>query len=305
MILDYVRRLLIVFLLALCVSIMFFTGKIAKAEMNEIAEETVSWTFPVEGVITDSYGTRSGTHKGMDIGGDIGSPVYSVAKGKVTKSYLSKSYGHVVFIRHENGYETVYAHLENRLVEENQKVVQGEQLGSLGNTGRSTGAHLHFEVHRGEWTIDKVNAIDPYMVFGQGEVGQLVFAHEKDPFQAVGVSGTPEMTQDVSSGELDQSNERKVNHIVHKGETLWGISQQYNISVEDIKSANGLNDTNLVVNQSLAIPQSAAGSKYVVKQGDTLYSISVEQGIDVNELVAWNGLDLKTPIYPQQVLKLQ
>jgi LysM repeat protein len=303
MILDYVRRLLIVFLLALCVSIMFFTGKIAKAETNKITEETVSWTFPVEGMITDSYGTRSGTHKGMDIGGDIGSPVYSVATGKVIRSYLSPSYGHVVFIRHDNGYETVYAHLENRLVEENQEVGQGQQLGNLGNTGRSTGAHLHFEVHRGEWTIDKENAIDPYIVFGQGEVGQLVFAQERDPYQAVGVSGTAEINQDVSTKEAP-INENMINHVVHKGETLWGISQQYNISVQDIKSANGLNETNLVVNQSLAIPQSV-GNGYVVKQGDTLYSISVAQGVDVNDLVAWNGMDLKTPIYPQQVLNIQ
>ena len=299
MILDYVRRFFIVFVLALCVSVMFFTGKIAKAEGNIVTGDTVTWTFPVEGVITDSYGTRSGAHKGLDIGGEIGSPVYSVAKGKVIRSYLSSTYGHVVFIRHENGYETVYAHLDSRLVNEDQDIEQGQQLGRLGNTGRSTGAHLHFEIHRGEWTIDKENAIDPYSVFGQGEVGQLVFANEKDPFQAVGVTGTPVPAHDGSSSEEVQS----VNHIVHRGETLWGISQKYKIPVEEIMKANALTNSNIVVNQTLMIPHSS-GAQYVVKQGDTLYSISVAQGIDVNELIAWNDLDLGSTIYPKQVLKV-
>ncbi|PFA63859.1 hypothetical protein CN378_16345 [Bacillus sp. AFS015802] len=298
MIFDYARRLFIVILLALCVGMMFLTGNVAKAEGNGVIKDTLSWTFPVEGMITDSYGTRSGEHKGMDIGGEIGSPVYSVAKGKVIKSYLSKSYGHVVFVRHENGYETVYAHLESRLVEENQQIEQGEQLGLLGNTGRSTGAHLHFEIHRGEWTIDKENAIDPYLVFGHGEVGQLVFAKEKDPYQAVGVAGTPE-SDGVSDGI------HKVKHIVHKGETLWGISQQYNVSVEDVMKENGLENAQLMINQILMIPGSPEKGQYVVKQGDTIYSISIAQGIDVDELVSKNDLDPESAIYPQQVLLVE
>ncbi|TMU86714.1 LysM peptidoglycan-binding domain-containing protein [Bacillus sp. BHET2] len=286
MILDYVKRFIVV-LLALWVSLMFITGRTAIAESDEVSQETVTWTFPVEGVITDSFGTRSGTHKGMDIGGEIGSPVYSVDNGIVSKSYLSPSYGHVVFVKHENGYETVYAHLESRIVGENQEIRQGEQLGTLGNTGRSTGAHLHFEVHRGEWTIDKENAIDPYRVFGHGEVGQLVFANEKELLQTV-------------VAQVAGSN---VNHVVESGETLWGISQKYNISVEEIKKANELRNTHLTISQIIVIPRTD-NANYVVKKGDTLNSISVTQGIDVNEIVAVNGLDINTPIYPQQTLKI-
>jgi LysM repeat protein len=296
MIFDYARRLFIVFLLTFSVFMMFLTGNAANAEGDKVSGDTSSWTFPVEGMITDSYGTRSGSHKGMDIGGEIGSPVYSVAKGKVIKSYLSDTYGHVVFIRHENGYETVYAHLQSRLVDENQEVAQGQQLGRLGNTGRSTGAHLHFEVHRGEWTIDKENAVDPYRVFGQGEVGQLVFAKEKDPFQAVGVSGTPESFPDEHVAEGV--------HIVHKGETLWGISRQYGLSVEEIMQKNELKSSGLKVNQRLMIPGSSPEGQYVVKQGDTLYSISKAQGIDMDELVSRNDLNPASAIFPQQVLKV-
>ncbi|WP_034758257.1 peptidoglycan DD-metalloendopeptidase family protein [Rossellomorea vietnamensis] len=296
MIFDYAKRLFIVFLLTVSVFMMFLTENAANAEGDKVSGDTSSWTFPVKGMITDSYGTRSGSHKGMDIGGDIGSPVYSVAKGKVIKSYLSDSYGHVVFIRHENGYETVYAHLQSRLVDENQEVAQGQQLGRLGNTGRSTGAHLHFEVHRGEWTIDKENAVDPYRVFGQGEVGQLVFAKEKDPFQAVGVSGTPE--------SLPKESVVEGVHIVHKGETLWGISRQYGMSVEVIMKKNELKSSVLKVNQRLMIPGSSPKGQYVVKQGDTLYSISKAQGIDMDELVSRNDLNPASAIYPRQVLKV-
>ncbi|MBN8190793.1 peptidoglycan DD-metalloendopeptidase family protein [Bacillus sp. NTK074B] len=297
MIFDYARRLFIVFVLGICVSVMFITGNNAKAEGDEVAKDTGIWIFPVEGMITDSFGTRGGTHKGMDIGGEAGSPVYSVAKGIVSKSYLSNSYGHVVFIRHENGYETVYAHLESRLVDENQEVVQGAQLGTLGNTGRSTGAHLHFEVHKGEWTINKENAIDPYRVFGNGEVGQLVFAKEKDPFQTVDVAGTPE-------GNLNE-DVHTLTHTVQKGETLWGISQKYAVSIEEIMSQNALNNTDLVISQILKIPTIHRNDRYVVKKGDTLSSISLAQGIDLDDLVHKNGLDLQSAIYPRQVLKVQ
>jgi murein DD-endopeptidase MepM/ murein hydrolase activator NlpD len=301
MIFVYARRLLTVFLMPICVCVMFFSVIVAKAEGDKVSEETGYWTFPVEGMITDSYGTRSGGHKGMDIGGEIGSPVYSVAKGKVTKSYLSRSYGHVVFIRHENGYETVYAHLENRLVKEQQEIAQGEQVGRLGNTGRSTGAHLHFEIHRGEWTIDKKNAIDPYRVFGHGEVGQLVFAKEKDPFEAVGVAGLPKSESDESGSE----RKNKVTHVVQKGETLWGISQKYDLPVEDIMVENALESPNIVINQKLLIPAASPKGQYIVKQGDTLYSISMSQGIDMDELFAWNDLKPESDIYPQQVLKVE
>lgn len=295
MIFDYASRLFVVFVLSVCVSVMFLTGKEAVAEGDEVTKDTESWIFPVEGTITDSFGTRDGTHKGMDIGGEVGSPVYSVGKGTVSKSYLSKSYGHVVFIRHENGYETVYAHLESRLVDENQQVAQGAQLGTLGDTGRSTGAHLHFEIHKGEWTIDKENAIDPYRVFGNGEVGQLVFAKEKDPFRTVDVAGTPKVNlkKDVHV------------HTVHKGETLWGISQTYAVSIEDIMSENALKNTDIGINQILKIPAASQNDRYVVKKGDTLSSISLTQGVDIDELVQKNDLDLHAAIYPEQVLKVQ
>ncbi|WP_347862397.1 M23 family metallopeptidase [Salimicrobium sp. PL1-032A] len=102
-------------------------------------------------------------HEGIDVGGN-GVPIVASAAGQVFRSYHSSTYGNVVMITHSiNGqvYTTVSAHMQNRQVEEGDWVDQGQQLGLMGNTGRSTGPHLHFELHRGSWTLDKRNAINP------------------------------------------------------------------------------------------------------------------------------------------------
>ena len=81
--------------------------------------------WPSDGVITDSYGTRNGDHKGIDIAAPFGSSIYAVESGIVSKSYYSDTYGNVVFIKHDNQIETVYAHLKERTVLEGARVGQG------------------------------------------------------------------------------------------------------------------------------------------------------------------------------------
>ena len=73
------------------------------------------WAWPVEGQISDYFGTRHGKHYGIDIAAPIGTPVSAIQEGKVTKSYYSSSYGNVIFIKHGE-YEAVYAHLNKRYV---------------------------------------------------------------------------------------------------------------------------------------------------------------------------------------------
>jgi murein DD-endopeptidase MepM/ murein hydrolase activator NlpD len=299
MLLDYVRRILIVILLGLCVSIMFLTGKEVKATTSETDSE---WIFPVEGVITDIYGTRSGHHKGVDIGGEIGSPVYSAAAGIVSKSYYSESYGHVVFIIHENGFETVYAHLNDRGVSEDQRVAQGERIGSVGNTGRSTGAHLHFEVHKGKWTLDKLNAVNPFELYGVGEVGQLVFAKEHDPYQTIDVSVNVNQVDPATRHSNKSVTESHIIHTVKKNETLWSISNQYGKSVEEVQDWNGLASSHVKVNQQLVIPTQLNGDWYIVKNGDTLHSIAEIHNLELTELLDLNDLNMTDFIHPQQKL---
>ena len=98
-------------------------------------------------VITSNFGARWGRmHKGIDIKVYVGDTIRSAFAGKVRiVRYEAGGYGKYIVIRHPNGLETIYGHLSKQLVEENQEVRAGEVIGLGGNTGRSTGSHLHFE----------------------------------------------------------------------------------------------------------------------------------------------------------------
>ncbi len=106
--------------------------------------------------ISDYYGSRRDPfngrvkmHYGMDFTGPLGTDIYATGDGKVIRAeYNPHGYGNEVVIDHGFGYKTVYAHLKEISVNEGQKVKRGEVIGTLGNTGRSTGPHLHYEVRR-------------------------------------------------------------------------------------------------------------------------------------------------------------
>ncbi|MEM1502988.1 peptidoglycan DD-metalloendopeptidase family protein [Domibacillus sp. 8LH] len=119
---------------------------------------------PAEGTFTSGFGLRSlGDHKGIDIANSESVPIVAAADGVVSRSYYSDSYGNAIFISHSiNGqvYTTVYAHLSERVVQ-GGSVSKGQVIGYMGNTGRSYGQHLHFEIHKGPWTLGKENAVDP------------------------------------------------------------------------------------------------------------------------------------------------
>ncbi|MBM4760869.1 peptidoglycan DD-metalloendopeptidase family protein [Bacillus sp. B15-48] len=125
-----------------------------------------AFTWPASGYVSSGFGHRSlGYHHGIDIaksGPNV--PIVAAADGVVIRSYYSPSYGNAIFISHSiNGqvYTTVYAHLSNRMVSAGAAVKKGERIGTMGNTGHSFGQHLHFELHRGPWTANKGNAVNP------------------------------------------------------------------------------------------------------------------------------------------------
>lgn len=111
--------------------------------------------YPVFGRIASAYGWRrhpltgkKDFHRGLDIGNAIGTPVYATADGVVKKVGRLRLFGIYVHLKHGYGYETKYAHLQTYVVKKGQKVKKGEIIGYLGNTGRSSGSHLHYEVKR-------------------------------------------------------------------------------------------------------------------------------------------------------------
>ncbi|MFM7328210.1 MAG: M23 family metallopeptidase [Bacteroidota bacterium] len=91
-------------------------------------------------------------HHGLDLTADTGTPVYATGDGLVTIAKYSGGYGNVIFVNHGYGFETRYAHLSRIKVTEGQKVTRGELIGLVGNTGVSTGPHLHYEVlYKDKW----------------------------------------------------------------------------------------------------------------------------------------------------------
>jgi len=96
--------------------------------------------------IDPHYGTIR-FHEGMDFAANIGTPVYATGNGTVTLADWKQGYGKCIIIDHGFGYQTLYAHLNDYKVRTGQKVTRGEKIGEVGNTGKSTGPHLHYEVH--------------------------------------------------------------------------------------------------------------------------------------------------------------
>jgi len=109
------------------------------------------YIWPAKGVLSSGYGWRWGRmHRGIDIAAPVGTPIFAAAEGVVVKSGWNKGgYGNLVDIQHADGTLTRYAHNYRLLVQPGQQVEQGQQISLMGSTGRSTGPHLHFEVHPG------------------------------------------------------------------------------------------------------------------------------------------------------------
>ena len=107
------------------------------------------YIWPAEGVFTSGYGMRWGRmHRGIDIAAPIGTPIVAAAPGEVmVAGWSNGGYGNLVKLKHPDGSLTLYAHNNKVLVRKGQEVDQGQQIASMGSTGRSTGPHLHFEVH--------------------------------------------------------------------------------------------------------------------------------------------------------------
>ncbi|EKN69643.1 peptidase M23 [Neobacillus bataviensis LMG 21833] len=246
--LDYIKRFLIAIIMALFISLLFLGGKHSEASglqaQNGMEEH---WIWPADGVISDKYGTRQGTHKGIDIAGKLDTPVMTVDGGTVVKSYYSNTYGHVVFIKHLSNFVTVYAHLNKRDVSVGQKVKQGDVIGKMGGTGQATGTHLHFEAHQIEWRYDKKYALDPESLLGKADVGESVQA---------GVAGISNNVLAASTHPLideGSSEANKEKYIVKQGDTLYSIAHKQNISINRIKSINNLTSDLIKPNQLLIV----------------------------------------------------
>ncbi|MCK2156371.1 M23 family metallopeptidase [Exiguobacterium sp. 17-1] len=127
--------------------------------------------LPVTGYVSSPFGPRnnpltgkSERHTGLDLVNAKGTPIKAAAGGIVLRAGSATGYGNVVMITHlieGKVWTTVYGHLDSVSVTAGQTVMPGDIVGKLGSTGWSTGPHLHFEIHRGEWAVGQPNAVDP------------------------------------------------------------------------------------------------------------------------------------------------
>jgi murein DD-endopeptidase MepM/ murein hydrolase activator NlpD len=122
--------------------------------------------WPTKGWLSSRFGYRMSPftgkkefHKGIDISTRIGAPIVAPADGIVSKVYQDRGYGNVLCIHHGYGVSTKYAHLKNALVKKGQFVSRGETIALVGKTGRTTGPHLHYEVHLNKVAVDPLRYI--------------------------------------------------------------------------------------------------------------------------------------------------
>ncbi len=105
--------------------------------------------WPVEGRITSPFGPRGGSfHDGLDISAPLGTPILAAASGEVIYNGALRGYGNIVILRHRDGYATVYAHTQKNLVQEGEVVRRGQAIARVGQTGRASGPHVHFEIRK-------------------------------------------------------------------------------------------------------------------------------------------------------------
>ena len=180
--------------------------------------------------ITSPFGPRwRRMHNGLDLKVNIGDTIVAAFDGKVRiVKYERRGYGKYVVIRHDNGLETVYGHLSKQLVEENQLVKAGEVIGLGGNTGRSTGSHLHFE------TRFLGIAINPIYMFDFPKQDIVADTYTFRRTQGSKRAGSHD-TQ-VADGTIRY-------HKVKSGDTLSGIAKLRGVSVSTLCKLNRIKPT--------------------------------------------------------------
>ena len=209
-------------------------------------------------VVTSNFGSRWGRqHKGLDIKVYIGDTIRAAFSGKVrVVRYEGRGYGNYIVIRHPNGLETIYGHLSKQLVTENQNVRVGEPIGLGGNTGRSTGSHLHFETRLCGVALNPALFFDfrnQDVVADQYVFNKATYERESDvATRERGKVGNGGYTRDQIYGEVGHSEEtastavrnaanvpERVYYKVLKGDTLESIAKKCGVTVDVICRLNG------------------------------------------------------------------
>ncbi len=241
------------------------------------------YVMPIKGnYVTSHYGYRpqfGRTHKGIDLRSAIGDTVYSAFSGRVRLTRFERGgYGFYVIVRHENGLETVYGHLSRFLVKPDQYVKAGQPIALSGNTGRSTGPHLHFE------TRFMGYAINPEAIFDFGNrcthtdsytftkstytkardyaPSKRYAAAKKSTEKSAEPAATstrsskkerPQVTASTKKSTRESREKSRSTYQVRKGDNLEKIAARNNTTVAQLKKLNGMTSDKVVVGKVLKV----------------------------------------------------
>ena len=245
--------------------------------------------------INSDFGRRWGKqHEGLDIKVYTGDTIRSAFDGKVRiVAFNRRGYGYYIVIRHPNGLETLYGHLSKQLVKEDQIVRAGEVIGLGGNTGRSSGSHLHFE------TRLLGQPIDPALLFdfpNQDVTGDFYTLRNRAMTKGdLAVAETRQMEEEARMREHAQ---------------LASVSHTQTASAAETDMANAENEEEETTQQATqpsskksARRQNGRTATHRVKRGDTLSKIAKRHGLTITQLCRLNGIKTSTTLRPGQKLR--
>lgn len=234
-----------------------FRGTERVAFPDSCAIDCSAFVYPIAidsiAKITSVYGPRRRRmHKGIDLKVLVGDTIRASFDGRVRiKNFERRGYGNYLVIRHPNGLETIYGHLSKTLVGPNDIVRAGDPIALGGNTGRSTGSHLHFETRFLGQAINPSEIID----FVNGVPHQDTYV-----FRNVKINGR-------NSNMYTSSSDQLVYHRIKSGETLGQIARKYGTSVNTLCRLNGLKPTSILrLGQSIRCSAAGAPTTEVAKK---------------------------------------
>ena len=215
----------------------------------DLIDSTKSYHCPYQGTVhpRGKYGPRRyRQHQGVDLPLKTGDTIYATFCGRVRISQYNRGgYGNLVIIRHDNGLETYYGHLSERLVEPGQWVEAGQIIGLGGSTGRSTGPHLHFETRYYGQSFDPERLID----FKNGMLCRETFLLKKSFFSIYSNAGQ-DFEDEIANEEQDKKEaaEKAARryHKIRSGDTLGAIARRYGTTVNNICRLNGIRSTTIL-----------------------------------------------------------
>lgn len=267
-----------------------------------------TWPTPWTSRPTSHFGPRRRRfHYGLDLAQPTGEPIYAAFDGVVRISKRNRSYGNLVIIHHANGLETYYAHMSKRHVQAGDYVKSGDIIGLCGNTGRSYGSHLHFEIRYMGNAMNPENVIDC-------KTHDLVSPRLELTASSFRKKGTTSGGTGVATGGW---------YRVRQGDTLEKIARRNGTTVKRLCQLNGISENKIIhpgdrlkvsgsaksqTGQSKQVAQGGQGSQgatYTVRSGDTLSKIARANGTSVRALCQLNGIKETSVLRVGQKLKVK